>query len=157
MKPIRVLLVDDEGRAELVGVGGRPLLTGRRVRREAARPDEGARRGHDEFRETTWSGERVLARAVVNLVENALQAMDAGGHLTISVAHDPRTDEVELSVADTGHGLGPEVRSRLFEPYFSTKSSGTGLGLAISRRAVEVHGGSIEVSSESSRTSQRPT
>jgi len=92
---------------------------------------------------------RVLARAVVNLVENALQAMDAGGRLTISVTHDPGDDRVELSVADTGHGLGPEVRSRLFEPYFSTKSSGTGLGLAISRRAVEAHGGSIEVSSES--------
>jgi signal transduction histidine kinase len=92
---------------------------------------------------------RVLARVVVNLVENALQAMDSGGRLTISVTHDPGDDRVELSVADTGHGLGPEVRSRLFEPYFSTKSSGTGLGLAISRRAVEAHGGSIEVSSES--------
>jgi PAS domain S-box-containing protein len=60
-EPGVVLLVDNEGRAELVGVGGRPLLTGRRVRREAARPDEGARRDHDEFRETTWSGQRVLA------------------------------------------------------------------------------------------------
>jgi signal transduction histidine kinase len=55
---------------------------------------------------------------------------------------------VELTVADTGPGISREVRRRLFEPYFSTKSSGSGLGLAIARRAVEAHGGSIEVASE---------
>jgi PAS domain S-box-containing protein len=62
-EPGVVLIVDAEGRAELVGPGGRPLLTDRRVRREEARPGERARPGYDEFRETTWSGERVLALA----------------------------------------------------------------------------------------------
>jgi PAS domain S-box-containing protein len=61
--PELVLLVDERGRAELVGVGGRPLLTDRRVRREAARPAQGAEPGSDEFRETIWSGQRVLALA----------------------------------------------------------------------------------------------
>ena len=70
---------------------------------------------------------RVLSRALVNLVENALQAMPNGGTLSLSVAE--RDDEVVLSIADDGAGLEPEVRRRLFEPYFSTKSSGTGLGL----------------------------
>jgi signal transduction histidine kinase/HAMP domain-containing protein len=94
---------------------------------------------------------KVLSRAVVNLIENALQAMPEGGTLTVGVAGGERNGRVELSVADTGPGLGREVRRRLFEPYFSTKSSGTGLGLAIVRRAVEAHGGTIEVTSAPNR------
>ena len=89
---------------------------------------------------------RVLSRAVVNLIENALQAMPDGGRLEVRVrsAADGR---VEIGVDDTGIGLDPEVRRRLFEPYFSTKSSGTGLGLAIARRAIEAHQGTIDVDS----------
>jgi two-component system nitrogen regulation sensor histidine kinase NtrY len=94
---------------------------------------------------------RVLARALVNLVENALEAMKDGGRLTVSVAADPDGDGAMLCVEDTGPGLSPEVRTRLFEPYFSTKSSGTGLGLAIARCAVEAHGGRIEVDSQPGR------
>ncbi|MCP3978778.1 MAG: HAMP domain-containing protein [bacterium] len=91
--------------------------------------------------------ERVLSRAVVNLVENAIQAMPEGGRL-ISRVGPSAEGGVLVEVRDTGVGLEPEVRGRLFEMYFSTKSSGTGLGLAIVRRAVEAHGGSIEVESE---------
>jgi two-component system nitrogen regulation sensor histidine kinase NtrY len=92
----------------------------------------------------------ILARAIVNLIENALQAMPRGGTLGIaSCPGDP--GEVVLTVSDTGGGLTPEVRARLFEPYFSTKSSGTGLGLAIARRVVLGHGGSIDVTSAPGR------
>jgi signal transduction histidine kinase len=56
-----------------------------------------------------------------------------------------------LSVSDTGTGLSADARARLFEPYFSTKSSGTGLGLAIARRVVLGHGGAIDVASETGR------
>jgi signal transduction histidine kinase len=88
----------------------------------------------------------ILSRAIVNLIENALQAMPEGG--TLTVASGPgEAGEVILQVADTGAGLTPEARARLFEPYFSTKSSGTGLGLAIVRRVVVGHGGSIDVDS----------
>ncbi len=87
---------------------------------------------------------RVLSRAIVNLVENALQAMPDGGRLTFAVRPSSEGGAI-LSVADTGVGLDPAARRHLFQPYFSTKSSGTGLGLAIVRRAVEAHGGAIEV------------
>ncbi len=90
---------------------------------------------------------RVLRRAVVNFVENALQAMDEGGKLVVGVEHDAERREVLLYVSDTGPGLSPDVKGRLFEPYFSTKSSGTGLGLAIAQRAIEAHDGRIEVTS----------
>ncbi len=90
---------------------------------------------------------RVLGRAVINLIENALQAMPDGGTLTVAAGLDPEGGDVVLTVGDTGTGLGSEVRARLFEPYFSTKSSGTGLGLAIVKRAVQAHQGAIEVES----------
>jgi signal transduction histidine kinase len=84
---------------------------------------------------------------LINLIENALQAMQDGGRLTLGVS-TASNGEVWLTVADTGPGLSRDVRRRLFEPYFSTKSSGTGLGLAIVRRAVEAHGGAIDVTSK---------
>ena len=91
---------------------------------------------------------KVLSRAVVNLIENALQSMsDHAGTLTIRVAPEPAGGGVRFTIGDTGTGLDPEARRRLFEPYFSTKSSGTGLGLAIVKRSVEAHGGSVEVDS----------
>jgi two-component system nitrogen regulation sensor histidine kinase NtrY len=93
---------------------------------------------------------RILARAIVNLIENALQSMPDGGTLTLSSGPGQR-GEVVFTVADTGTGLTQDARARLFEPYFSTKSSGTGLGLAIVRRVVLGHGGSIDVSSTPGR------
>jgi two-component system nitrogen regulation sensor histidine kinase NtrY len=88
---------------------------------------------------------RVVSRAVVNLVENALDAMREGGTLTVGAGADG--GDAVIFVEDTGPGLDPDVRARLFEPYFSTKSSGTGLGLAIVRQSIEAHGGRIEVDS----------
>ncbi|HEX4823312.1 MAG TPA: ATP-binding protein [Candidatus Polarisedimenticolaceae bacterium] len=93
---------------------------------------------------------RSLARAVVNLIENALQAMQHGGTLRVRT-RDLGADRVALEVEDDGPGLAPEVRRHLFEPYFSTKSAGTGLGLAIARRVVEAHGGTIEAASAEGR------
>ena len=91
----------------------------------------------------------VILRALVNLIENALQAMPQGGHLLVAAsatdgAAEPR---VRISVRDTGIGIDAAVLSRIFEPYFSTKSGGTGLGLAIAQRAIQEHGGSIEITS----------
>jgi two-component system nitrogen regulation sensor histidine kinase NtrY len=94
---------------------------------------------------------KVLLRAVINLIENALQAMPDGGELTVTVHPLEGTSEVALAVVDSGTGIDLDVKRRLFEPYFSTKSHGTGLGLAIVRRAVEAHSGTIDVESETGR------
>lgn len=84
-----------------------------------------------------------LARVFVNLLQNAIEASPAGAQVTMtSSAGDHR---VVVRVRDQGPGVPEAAQHRLFEPYFTTKSSGTGLGLAISRRLVEAHGGTIRL------------
>ncbi len=88
----------------------------------------------------------LLARALTNVIENALHAMPGDGRLVVraSAADDHR---VRVDVADSGVGMDAEALGRIFEPYFSTKATGTGLGLTIARRNVELNGGTIEVAS----------
>ncbi|MGA2484014.1 MAG: ATP-binding protein [Candidatus Acidiferrales bacterium] len=88
----------------------------------------------------------LLHRALQNLVLNSLDAMSAGGTLTVRTQALP--SGVRLEVSDTGKGLTPEECSRLFTPYYTTKQHGTGLGLAIVQSVVSDHGGTISVSSE---------
>jgi nitrogen fixation/metabolism regulation signal transduction histidine kinase len=89
----------------------------------------------------------LFRRAVVNLLDNALEAMAAASErvLTVSTTLGAAGDTVELSVADTGHGIAAEDREKLFLPYFSTRKRGTGLGLAIVSRIVAEHKGAIRV------------
>jgi signal transduction histidine kinase len=87
----------------------------------------------------------LLARAITNIVENALHAMP--GHGSLTVAAEATATTVRLSFADTGTGMDAEALRRIFEPYFSTKATGTGLGLTIAKRNVELNGGSIVVRS----------
>ena len=91
----------------------------------------------------------LLHRAFQNLVLNALDAMPAGGTLTLRTTEGK--DTVRIEVADTGKGLTPEECSRLFTPYYTTKQLGTGLGLAIVQSVVADHHGTISVSSEEGR------
>ena len=85
-----------------------------------------------------------LQRALVNLVSNAIEASGEGGG---EIRGDVRLEGgmVRITVEDTGRGIGEEAAAKLFEPYFTTRSSGTGLGLAIVRRVVEDLGGSVSV------------
>ena len=87
----------------------------------------------------------LLARALTNMIENALHAMPGRGTLTIKAVAGPSS--IRLTVADTGTGMDPEALRRIFEPYFSTKATGTGLGLTIAKRNVELNGGQIYVQS----------
>ena len=87
----------------------------------------------------------LLRRALENLILNSLDAMPAGGTLTIRTAHRPGA--VRLEVTDTGEGLTPEECARLFTPYYTNKRHGTGLGLAIVQSVVSDHNGRIEVES----------
>ena len=88
-----------------------------------------------------------IKRALANLIDNAADAMQDSlmREIHISTALVGTKDAVEITVADTGHGVTREVKEKLFLPYFSTKKRGTGLGLAIVRRIVEDHRGSIRV------------
>jgi signal transduction histidine kinase len=92
----------------------------------------------------------LLHRAFQNLVLNALDAMPAGGTLTLRTSE--RDGNVRIEVADTGKGLTPEECSRLFTPYYTTKQLGTGLGLAIVQSVVSDHHGTISVTSEQGRS-----
>ena len=90
-----------------------------------------------------------LNQVWTNLVDNAADAMQDGGTLTLRAQRDPDGDGVDVSVCDTGSGIPPEIRARLFEPFYTTKppGKGTGLGLHISHNVVARHGGRIEVAS----------
>ena len=84
-------------------------------------------------------------RVIINLVDNAIEAMDRRGRIDIETRHEPANNLVRIVVADDGPGIPHAEREKLFLPYYSTKGRGSGLGLAIVRRIVAEHGGSIEV------------
>ena len=84
-------------------------------------------------------------RVVVNLVDNAAEAMQNSSLKRLAIITQSLGESVELVVADSGCGISPEDRERLFLPYFSTKDRGTGLGLAIAHHIVVEHGGEIRV------------
>ncbi len=86
-----------------------------------------------------------IKRVLINLLDNAVAAVDGNGTIDISTSYNPELRLVTCEVADDGHGIVPEERSRLFEPYFSTKESGTGLGLAIVNTIITDHQGFIRV------------
>jgi two-component system sensor histidine kinase HydH len=87
-----------------------------------------------------------LSQCLLNLYVNAMQAMETGGVLTIKSLLDANKS-VKVEVADTGKGIGTDDLQKIFNPYFTTKSSGTGLGLAIVHKIIEAHGGRITIRS----------
>jgi two-component system nitrogen regulation sensor histidine kinase NtrY len=92
-----------------------------------------------------------IRQVMINLVDNALEAMDHRGTIEISTQHDPANNLVRVVVADDGPGIPLAERDKLFLPYYSTKKRGSGLGLAIVRRIVAEHGGSIDVTDNTPR------
>ena len=83
----------------------------------------------------------MLKRALINLIQNAVQAMPNGGNLK-SPPTTPTTN-AEVSITDTGDGIPPEIQPKLFTPLFTTKSKGQGFGLAVTKRLIEAQNGTI--------------
>ena len=87
--------------------------------------------------------ENQIRRVIINLMRNAMQAMPDGGTITVSTVHENQWVMVEI--ADTGIGISDDDIDKLFDAFFSSKSTGSGLGLTVSAQIINNHGGSIEV------------
>ena len=121
--------------------------------------DVEVRLGLDAGNPTVNADPHQLEQVLMNLCTNAAHAMElTGGVLEVGLTNvtlgpgDPQPypdlepgGYVRLTVTDTGHGIESAVMQKIFEPYFTTKSSGTGLGLAIARRIITAHGGHLQV------------
>jgi signal transduction histidine kinase len=87
-----------------------------------------------------------LRQVILNIAKNGIEAMEGGGTLTI--ASGRQGERVFVEISDTGVGIPPEVREKIFQPFFSSKAKGSGLGLAISQKIIEAHQGEIAIDSE---------
>jgi two-component system nitrogen regulation sensor histidine kinase NtrY len=92
-----------------------------------------------------------VKRVLLNLIDNAITAIDGTGSIVTSVQFDPVGKSAVMEVSDTGMGISPEDKGRLFEPYFSTKKTGMGLGLSIVNAIIEDHNGSIRAEDNTPR------
>jgi signal transduction histidine kinase len=104
-------------------------------------------RGDPDAVPPVWGDPFRLAEVFTNLIENALEASPEGG--TVRVRVESQGDEhVRVLVENGGAGIAPEMRERIFHPFFTTKARGTGLGLPIARQIVEAHRGTLTVESD---------
>jgi two-component system sensor histidine kinase HydH len=88
-----------------------------------------------------------MKQVFLNLYLNACESMENGGTLFVELREDDSAGGVRIMISDTGTGIKDEDLTRVFDPYFTTKSSGTGLGLAIVHKIVESHGGEVRMES----------
>jgi signal transduction histidine kinase len=91
----------------------------------------------------------LLKQALINLILNAIEAMPKGGQLSVSL--NRRNEMAEIEIQDTGRGIAPEHRQRIFQLFFTTRVGGSGIGLASTFRTIQLHNGSIEFDSEVGR------
>jgi signal transduction histidine kinase len=90
----------------------------------------------------------MIKQVVINLLKNAVEAMESKQEGVLTVSTSLRQGGVQLTVADTGVGMEQDTLSKLFSPFFTTKIGGIGLGLSVSRRIIQQHGGGIQVESK---------
>jgi two-component system sensor histidine kinase HydH len=88
-----------------------------------------------------------INQVLLNLYLNAVEAMNQGGTLSVSLSSDKDSGRVRIAVSDTGAGISKQDMEHIFDPYFTTRQSGTGLGLAIVHKIIEAHGGEVRVES----------
>ncbi|MBI4654641.1 MAG: hypothetical protein HY752_06560 [Nitrospirae bacterium] len=88
-----------------------------------------------------------LQQAFMNMILNAIDAMQDGGTLAVKTSYDAELNVIQIAISDTGRGIDEKVRDRIFQPFVTTKTRRRGLGLAITKRLIEEHGGDICVES----------
>jgi signal transduction histidine kinase len=88
----------------------------------------------------------LIKQAILNIVLNGAQAMPQGGELHVTLREEGRMAAIEIS--DSGTGIPPDIRAKIFDLYFTTKRDGSGIGLAMTYRIIQLHNGSIDVQSE---------
>jgi two-component system sensor kinase FixL len=100
----------------------------------------------DPSRDLVLADRVQIQQVLLNLLRNALEAMQASERRVLDVSTSPaENDMVAVDIADTGCGIAPDVASRLFQPFVTTKRQGMGVGLSISRTIIQSHGGEITV------------
>jgi len=87
----------------------------------------------------------LIQQVVLNITLNGIQAISGAGQVTLAVLQNH--DHVAITISDTGRGISADALSRIFKPFFTTRSEGTGLGLSLANGIVHSHGGRIDVSS----------
>ncbi len=115
----------------------------------ARRPTDGVEivRAYDPACPAAQLDERELRKAFLNLILNALEALEGAGRLTVATAYSPTAGTVTVTIEDTGSGMTEETLSRAFDLFFTTKPDGTGLGMSIARAVINLHAGELTVSS----------
>jgi PAS domain S-box-containing protein len=93
----------------------------------------------------TMADQMKLQQVFMNLLLNAVEAMQSSGSLKVQTSYNASNDLVHISISDTGKGIDHKLIDKIFDPFFTTKPKGTGLGLPISKRLIEQHGGNIRV------------
>ncbi len=97
---------------------------------------------------SVYADKGLLRQALINILLNSVQAMPDGGNITVEIRYSELVPSaIEISIRDNGPGMDNETKSRIFEPFFSTKDRGTGLGLSITSGIIAAHEGSIDVMS----------
>ncbi|HEX8948685.1 MAG TPA: ATP-binding protein, partial [Dissulfurispiraceae bacterium] len=89
----------------------------------------------------------LMSQALINMLLNSVHAMPDGGNIRVAIDRDKVSGEVRVSIRDSGTGMDEETRTKLFEPFFSTKDRGTGLGMSITLSIIAAHKGRIDVDS----------
>ena len=106
----------------------------------------------DDDIKPVWADPAQIEMVFNILLENALNAMQGKGVISVSVSvaqylEQSFSEYLDIEVADTGPGIGESDKTKIFEPYFTTKKDSTGMGLAIARKIIEDHGGAIDLHS----------
>ncbi|MDY6973228.1 MAG: ATP-binding protein [Thermodesulfobacteriota bacterium] len=109
------------------------------------------RRELTEDMEKAFLDENQIEQVFINILLNALQAVDDNGLVTVQTAVNPEQKKIYVEISDNGCGIAPDHMKKIFEPFFSTKANGTGLGLAVSYGIIENHQGDISVFSETGK------